>query len=78
MEKPLGSGLTNHDKALIKRIDELYTVGSQMLGNEILMYYEFGISPEKESVPKAGLIQGRQQVFHQRTRSDNPQGDPRK
>jgi hypothetical protein len=49
-----------------------------MLGNEILMYYEFGISPEKDSVPEAGLIQSRQQVFHQHTRSDNPQGDPRK
>ena len=78
MEKPNGSGLTNHDKALIRRIDELYAIGSQMLGNEILMYYEFGITPDKESAPEAGLIQSRQQVFHERTRSDKPQGDSRK
>ncbi|MDQ3051214.1 MAG: hypothetical protein M3Q95_10050 [Bacteroidota bacterium] len=63
MNKTTSKKLSAHDNQLLARIENGFERAQNLLGNEPLIYHEFGIIPDTEDVTQITVIQHRHQLF---------------
>ncbi len=63
MNKNKFEKLSKHDKMLLKRIEAGFEQARELLGNDPLIYHDFGITPDTDGINSGSLMNRRKQLF---------------
>jgi hypothetical protein len=70
----LKESLSDHDRGLLKTIEDHYNMVEGILGGDPLIYYQFSVMPpadNEEDEISSGLSQKRHEVFNEKAIHDN-------